>query len=92
MPEVGPFLSMRKARTDGSMSPMGKTRFREDMEVVHRRGGARLVTSVATREVKSHFLSKETAKSEPWGWGWGRATPSCCGTGQREPWLRLTDP
>lgn len=62
MPAVGPFLSTRTARTDGSMSSIGKTRFREDLEAVHRRGWASLVPSVATREAKSYFLSKETVK------------------------------
>lgn len=43
-----------KARTDGSISPIGKTRFREDLEAVHKRGASTsLVPSVAIIKAKS---------------------------------------
>lgn len=44
---------------------MGKTRFREDLEAVHRRGQASLLPSVAIRRARSYFLSKEAAKKSP---------------------------
>lgn len=54
--------SEEKARADGPDSPMGKARFREDLEAVRRRGQASLLPSVAIRRARSYFLSKEAAK------------------------------